>query len=138
VSGSAVAAPEAERLTLGRDSGGTLVIRLTGTWRLSEGPPSIMAVERELGATPPAAVTFDASALGAWDSGLLTVLTHILERCRERHVPARRDGLPAGVQRLLALAEAVPERKDARAKPRDAPSLERLGCRDARRDDRAH
>jgi hypothetical protein len=33
----------------------------------------------------------------------------------------RRAGLPAGVRRLLELAEAVPERKGARLVPTDLP-----------------
>ena len=38
-----------------------------------------------------------------------------------------REGLPVGVQKLLALAEAVPERKGARREVTEAPFLERVG-----------
>ena len=38
-----------------------------------------------------------------------------------------REGLPVGVQKLLALAEAVPERKGARREVTEASFLERIG-----------
>jgi len=41
--------------------------------------------------------------------------------------PLDREGLPLGVQKLLALAEAVPERKGARRDVTEASFLERLG-----------
>jgi phospholipid/cholesterol/gamma-HCH transport system permease protein len=39
-----------------------------------------------------------------------------------------RQGLPSGIRKLLALAEAVPERKGARQKATQAPFLERIGA----------
>src|SRR6266511_4389561 len=47
--------------------------------------------------------------------------------CRQRHVALDPDGLPAGIHRLLDLAEAVPERVGARKAVRKAPVLERIG-----------
>ena len=38
-----------------------------------------------------------------------------------------RAGLPAGVRRLLELAEAVPEKKGARKEEAATPFLERVG-----------
>jgi len=61
-------------------------------------------------------VAFDTSGLGRWDSGLLAFLAQILDWCRERKIVADLSGLPAGVRRLLALAEAVPERAGARTR----------------------
>jgi phospholipid/cholesterol/gamma-HCH transport system permease protein len=59
-------------------------------------------------------VKIDAKQLTAWDSGLLTFLVGLERHCRDKGISLVRDGLPAGVQRLLTLALAVPERKDAR------------------------
>jgi len=59
-------------------------------------------------------VLFDAKELEHWDSGLLTFLTKVMACCSEKKILLDKGGLPQGVQRLLALATAVPERKGAR------------------------
>ena len=87
-----------------------LCVRLAGTWRLARGLPSPALVEE--GLTRPGEVrrvTFDAGRLVAWDSSLVTFVAQVVERCRRRGIGVERDGLPAGLQRLLVLAEAVPE-----------------------------
>jgi phospholipid/cholesterol/gamma-HCH transport system permease protein len=119
----------AERLSLNRSSDpATLVIRLAGGWKLHEGVPSAAEVASALASSPPPRrVAFDATALGDWDTGVLTFLTRVTELCRARGISADREGLPQGIQRLLALAEAVPEKKDARAKEAEADVLERIG-----------
>ena len=101
-------------LSFTRTSDATLVVRLAGPWHLQRDMPSADAVQREIESAPPRRVTFDTAQLTAWDSGLLTFLVKVSELCAQRHVAAERDGLPSGVGRLLALAEAVPEREGAR------------------------
>lgn len=111
-----------------RTADGTLVVRLAGAWRLRGSIPGLDPVERELAAPPaPRRVAFDAERLLAWDSSLLAFLVRIEEQCRARRVPVDTSGLPRGVGRLLALAEAVPERKDARGRGTPPSPLERLG-----------
>ena len=105
-----------------------LLIRLAGRWQLSGGLASSGAFEREMQALPSLArVAFDARDLGDWDSSILTVLARVSDLCRQRHVALDPDGLPAGIHRLLDLAEAVPERVGARKAVRKAPVLERIG-----------
>jgi phospholipid/cholesterol/gamma-HCH transport system permease protein len=65
--------------------------------------------------------------LGAWDTSLLTFLGKVFTLCGQQHIEVDRSGLPSGVQRLLALAEAVPERKGARGAEVDESALERIG-----------
>ena len=115
-------------LTLERMPDATLVVRLAGPWRLRGGLPPVAAVERQLAIAPtPRRVSFDARALGDWDSALLAFLTHVSALCQARGIATDRESLPAGIRRLLALAEAVPEKKDARD-DRAAPAvLERVG-----------
>jgi phospholipid/cholesterol/gamma-HCH transport system permease protein len=72
-------------------------------------------------------VIFDAKALTAWDSALVTVLAKVVEGSRGRKVEVDQTGLPAGVQRLLALAEAVPEKQGARGGGARPPFLARIG-----------
>lgn len=103
-------------------------IHLGGTWSLAAGLPSTRLVEEAVGRSPaPPAVTFESGELGAWDSSALLVLERIARLCRSRGVPVRLDGLPPGVRRLLSLAEAVPEKRDARPPAVRPPWLARLG-----------
>ncbi len=94
--------------------GATLVIRLAGPWRMQRDMPSPGVVQREIEAAAAKRATFDLAQLTAWDSTLLTFLLKVGDLCRQRGVEVVRDGLPEGVRRLLALAEAVPERAGAR------------------------
>jgi phospholipid/cholesterol/gamma-HCH transport system permease protein len=56
---------------------------------------------------------FDCHALASWDSLLLTFVVKVLDACEERGILADQSGLPKGLQGMLALAHAVPERQDA-------------------------
>jgi len=105
-----------------------LLIRFAGRWQLSGGLASSRAVEREMEALPSVArVAFDARDLSAWDSSILTFLTRVSVLSRQRQVSLDRNGLPAGIRRLLDLAEAVPERAGARKAVSKVSVLERLG-----------
>jgi phospholipid/cholesterol/gamma-HCH transport system permease protein len=106
---------------------GSLHVRLAGDWQLRGQLPSTANVEREIAARPPQ-VIFEADALGTWDSSLVGSLVRILDACRAQQVTADRAGLPMGVQRLLALTEAVPEKKGARREARRAALLDRIGA----------
>lgn len=110
-----------------RPDGGVL-IRLAGPWQLRGKLPDSAPFERELDAIPSSAtVAFDTTELTEWDSGLLTAVTFVFEICQRRHLNVDRSGLPQGVIRLLALAEAVPEKTDARTSEEQAPFLNRVG-----------
>jgi phospholipid/cholesterol/gamma-HCH transport system permease protein len=103
-----------------------LVIRLSGSWSLKGGLPSVAdAAERMASATR---LSFDARELDAWDTSLLTFLMKFLDLCKKNRIAVDRSGLPSGIRRLLDLAEAVPERKGVRKnKTSDRPVLERIG-----------
>ncbi len=106
-----------------RSPDGTLVVRLAGHWSLRAGLPSTRPIEDALARGPkPAAVVFDAKNLAAWDTAAVTVVERIGRLCQRGGVQVRRDALPDGLKRILALADAVPEKEGAR--PADtAPSL---------------
>jgi phospholipid/cholesterol/gamma-HCH transport system permease protein len=111
-----------------RHSGNTILMRLAGVWRLRGGLPSAMLVQRELESLPEARrVVLEAQELTSWDSSVLTFLVEVSELCRQRGINMDRGGLPAGVRRLLELAEAVPEKKGARKEEVETPFLERVG-----------
>lgn len=116
-----------ELLSFSRIDADTLVVRLSGAWRLRRGMPSVDAVALEFAApTPPHRVVFEVSALSRWDSSLVSFVVRLNELCRDRRVPTDLSGLPPGLQRIVTLAETVPETK-ARVVAGGGGLLERLG-----------
>jgi len=97
-------------LSFARADDGALAVRLAGAWELRGEHPGADGALRELAVRPTPRLRFEAGALERWDSSLVAVVTRILRRCEELGVAVDRSGLPEGVRRLLALAEAVPER----------------------------
>jgi phospholipid/cholesterol/gamma-HCH transport system permease protein len=65
--------------------------------------------------------------VNAWDSGLVTFVREVVEQSASRQMVVDQRGLPAGVQRLLALAAAVPEQEAARHRGARLPWLDRIG-----------
>jgi phospholipid/cholesterol/gamma-HCH transport system permease protein len=114
VKDSALSGTTKGELSLSRADDATLVAHLAGPWLLSSTRPSALEVEQELARGRVERIAFDARGLGRWDSGLLAFLTQVVSHCREHKIATDLSGLPSGVQRLLALAEAVPERAGAR------------------------
>ena len=98
------------------DGEGRLLLSLAGDWRLAEAggirADSVLAAVGEWpGAT---GIRFDGAALGQWDSLLMTFLLDFSRACTQRELAVDATGLPEGVQALLKLAAAVPERKGDR------------------------
>src|SRR6186713_227864 len=94
-------------LAFARPDDQTLELRLAGDWVLAAARPSPAEVARELQARPARRLRFAAQGVANWDSGLLTFLQAVVAACKAGSVEVDRNGLPPGVQRLLALAEAV-------------------------------
>lgn len=110
-----------------RAAGDVLEVRIAGAWRLQTAPPSPLVIEQALDDAAPSAVRFDLGRLVAWDSALVSFLSRSLAACKRRGIAVQRDALPAGITRLLALAEAVPEKADARADAAGPSWLSRTG-----------
>jgi phospholipid/cholesterol/gamma-HCH transport system permease protein len=124
---SPAAAPT--ELTVHRDERDRVVVCLAGSWSLEAGLPPLADVERELFGPAAAALVFETEDLATWDSSVLAFLAGTSKMARERGVPVDTSGLPEGLRRLLALAEAVPEKADARAKEGDGDFVEKIGVR---------
>jgi len=120
------AAPAAEVV---RQHDGAVLLRLSGAWRLGASLPPSQPLEEALRGTRPSALRFDASALTAWDTGLLTYLDRVATVCTEREIPLEHDGLPPGVVRLLELAHAVPSRTEKDGDTKRDGFLARAGLR---------
>jgi phospholipid/cholesterol/gamma-HCH transport system permease protein len=123
-----LATAERGEVSVTRTPDGTLQVRLAGAWRLRGALPTLDVLEHELaGSPPPRALAFDARGVASWDSSLLMFLVRVREECEQRGVRVDVGGLPSGVERLLELAEAVPEKKDARGQEKRLSWLERIG-----------
>ncbi|HEV7734063.1 MAG TPA: ABC transporter permease [Candidatus Binatia bacterium] len=109
-----------------RAEDGALVVEVGGAWHLDHGIPSADAVEKALDEQP-SRVTYEASRLTHWDSSLVGFVVKVAELCAAKKIPVDTEGLPKGVGRLLALAEAVPEKTDARGAAKQQPWLARVG-----------
>jgi phospholipid/cholesterol/gamma-HCH transport system permease protein len=105
-----------------------LVVHVSGDWRLGAALPPADDVLEQLERQPGLrGVGYDAAALGAWDTGLLTFLARIEEAARDRRMTVEHAGLPEGTRRLLDLAFAVEERKGARKQAESKSLLTRIG-----------
>src|SRR5688572_3629364 len=105
----------------------TLEVRLAGDWLLGADRPSPGEVARELEARPARRVLISAEKVGAWDSGLLTFVSGLLAASEAAGVEVDRGGLPEGVVKLLALADAAPDNQGARKDEQPASWLARVG-----------
>lgn len=115
-------------ISVSRPTSDTLCVRLAGSWTVNADLPSVNEVQRTLGSSPPAQrLTFDSTAITSWDSLLLTFLLAIRELCVKQQVAFEVSGLPKGVQGLLQLATAVPERAGARREAVKESLLARIG-----------
>ena len=93
----------------------TLKVILSGDWKLGGELPGADKVQQRLEDRPGVRnLVFDTRDLASWDSGLLTFLMNLGNLCSRQKILLNRDGLPPGAKRLLELALAVPEKKDAR------------------------
>jgi phospholipid/cholesterol/gamma-HCH transport system permease protein len=117
------------QVDLVRGDGGSVVVRISGDWHLRHGMPTPSSVGAALTSGPlPQHVSVDTRDLKGWDSSLISFLVGLDDICRERKIPFERGSLPAGLTRLIELAETVPENKDAQLKVDQDPFLARLGA----------
>jgi phospholipid/cholesterol/gamma-HCH transport system permease protein len=95
-------------------SADTLRVILSGPWKLGGELPGADKVQQTLQGRPGVRhLVFDTRELAHWDTGLLTFLVNVGDFCSRQNIRLARDGLPPGAKRLLELAAAVPEKKDA-------------------------
>jgi phospholipid/cholesterol/gamma-HCH transport system permease protein len=117
----------ATSLTVWQTTDGVLLVGLAGDWVAQSGIPGLQAIEKELARGGITALSFDAAGLGRWDSGLVALLFKCLSMCEMNEVKFRTETLPAGLAKLIQLAQAVPEKKDAARSAARGPFLQRVG-----------
>lgn len=110
------------------ESNGACLLTMSGDWLLSAQLPDIEPALSPLEATPrPATVAFDTSALGDWDTGLVTQLIKIRQHALAAGIDVDAAGLPDGARQLIDLAFAVKEREGARRTEQRDRFLKRVG-----------
>jgi phospholipid/cholesterol/gamma-HCH transport system permease protein len=114
-------------LAVVRKDPGTVVVNLAGNWLERSALPDISAVEKELAAGSAKTLEFDAGQLEGWDSALMVRILGISDLCTKAKVEFRGNTLPTGLAKLIALSQAVPEKKDAARRDAEAPWLQRVG-----------
>ena len=115
-------------MVIEQPSSDTLKVLLAGHWKLGGELPGADTVQQTLEGNPGVRnLVFDTRDLASWDTGLLTFLVNVHTLCSQRQINLNRDGLPPGAKRLLELAAAVPEKKDARQADERVSFLAYLG-----------
>ena len=115
------------RLATRRKAYGVLLVEVAGDWLDRSSLPGISAVEGELSGSGVKALEFDAGALGRWDSALMVRIMAIHDLCAKAKIEFRAKTLPDGLAKLIALSQAVPEKKDAARKEVKSSFLQRVG-----------
>ncbi len=122
----AAASTTARASLLTRPDGAVLV--LEGDWHLGGEVDGAAQALAGLDTVPAGAVVaLDGGAIGDWDSALIAYLMQVVDRAQGRGVQVDRRALSAGIGKLLDLALAVPEKRDARRAEVTPPFLERVG-----------
>ena len=120
---------EACELSFEKPAGDTLLVKLQGSWTIDQQLPSVEDVGNQVESDPAIKqITFDAHELSKWDSGLLSFLAKIIDQSSAKNITVNQEGLSEGIQKLLKLAFAVPERKGARKETVREPLLTRIGA----------
>jgi phospholipid/cholesterol/gamma-HCH transport system permease protein len=118
-----------DRVELVRGAKGDVVVRLSGVWHLKHGMPSATAVKAALTAgARPQHVAVDTSAVESWDSSLLTFVLALDDLCHEQKIAFDRTSVPAGLNRLIELAETVPDNTDAKVETARTSLAARFGA----------
>ena len=125
---TAEATDDAYQLSFVPAAADTLQIRLAGSWQTHHSLPASAELESQLNShSDVQQITFDTSGMTGWDSALLTFLVRLTDIAGQKRISVDQSGLPEGVQRLLHLAAAVPERKGARRETTKVSLLARVG-----------
>ena len=128
LAGDGALSPPAPALSCHRREDGGLAVTVSGDWLLSAPLPATGAVLAHLGEAPkPKTISFDASYLGRWDTGLVAMLVAVRHHAEAAGVRVDQDGLPESVKRLLALAFAVRAPEGARRVRARSGMIERIG-----------
>ncbi|MGZ8225388.1 MAG: MlaE family ABC transporter permease [Methylococcaceae bacterium] len=104
-----------------------VTIRLIGNWTHNTAVKPADQLLLELNDPKPSRIVLQAPELQGWDSRLPAYLLKIIDFCQTQGVDLDASGLPEGLQGLLKLARAVPERSGARRSMQGTTLLAEVG-----------
>ena len=113
-------------LRVERPDDGTLLFALAGSWRTGADRAATAPALAEIGRSTPRRLVLRDDGLQTWDSALLVFVRAAAAQARACGAAFDASHLPEGLRRLLALADAVPERIASPSLP-PSPWIERLG-----------
>ncbi len=106
----------------------TLALALAGDWVLDADTPSLEPLfAKMLKSSTVKRLVFSTQALGHWDSLLMTDLIRVIDHGNQQGIEVDTTTLPEGIQGLLNLVYAVPERLDAKRQDTQRRWLEVIG-----------
>ncbi|MCP4021661.1 MAG: ABC transporter permease [Desulfobacteraceae bacterium] len=107
----------------------TLDIHLGGKWQLGRDNLSIRDVNLFLEQHPGTRrIIFNCKNLDAWDSSILTFLLSLIRIASRKNIQVEKDELPSGIQQLITLATAVPQKEDAKKSVPEPGFFETVGA----------
>ncbi|MFD2264402.1 ABC transporter permease [Lacibacterium aquatile] len=116
--GIAKAANPVNRLEVFRAVDGVWEVRAVGRWTVEAPLPDHQEIIQAMEDRPGVGVRLCSQGVDVWDSSLVAVLMRIADAARAGGRTLDVSLLPNGVQRLLGLALAVPERSGTERKPK--------------------
>lgn len=113
-------------LKINQKANGPASFSFEGAFVMTEKRPSLPEV---LGSLSPelSGIECEGGQLGNWDSTLLTFLMGLQDFAKEKDIEVDVSKMPEGVQRLLSLARAIPEREGTRREQAPTDFLEKTG-----------
>lgn len=116
-----------DRFSIDLTASGEVVIALKGDWNSTSHLPERKDVKALLEEFQTRKIRFDSKELSSWNSILVVFVTEIRALAKAMGLNVDCSQLPQGINRLIRLAEAVPENEGAKADPPHYPFFERLG-----------
>jgi len=116
------------KIEIKTDTPGKTQIRLSGSFSIEESAPHFQQFASRLASGTKNISVID-SGISNWDSSLLVFLTSLLAYCEENGIDCSISNLDKGIQSLIKLAVAVPERSGASRHTEKRPFVERVGER---------
>jgi phospholipid/cholesterol/gamma-HCH transport system permease protein len=121
------AAAERWQMQVEHPAEGTVLVRLSGRWKMEDRLPAVSEVQRQIETGRAVQrIVFDTQGVTAWDTGLLAFVSKLREWGSADGIELDLTGLPEGIQRLLRLAAVVQPRKTGQSDTR-LPWLARVG-----------
>ncbi|MEX2354153.1 MAG: ABC transporter permease [Gammaproteobacteria bacterium] len=101
------------RIAFSSPDDNTLVIQLSGDWDLQNRLPATTLLEQALATHPETGlVRLEDTGIRSWDTSLPVFLNQIDRYCQDNQLETDMSALPEGVNKLLAMARAIPAIQD--------------------------